>query len=405
MKNIGLFLLMILFSTALVAEVSKPIQKPKVCLNMIVKNETDVICRCLESVLPIIDYWVIVDTGSTDGTQDLIKSFMKKNNKPGELHERPWKNFGHNRNEALILAKGKGDYIFFIDADEYLQYEPTFKLPMLEKDFYYVTIHHANTLYCRNLLIKNDLDWKWVGVLHEVVYSEQAKTFDTLKGVGNIYTTEGARSKDPQKYLKDAAILEQGLIDEPGNSRYVFYLAQSYRDAGVKDKALENYKRRIAMGGWDQEVYWSYLRVAELKVGLNYPKEEVVQSFKEAFDYRRSRVEPLYNLAHYYREAGDFKSCYEVASIASTIPESDDILFVQQWMTDYGIDLEKSIAAYWLGDYKECQTISVELLKKVSLPDNVRDCIKANLGFANSKLLEQISEQSSNKKEELLHAK
>src|SRR5690606_5138351 len=107
--------------------------------------ETDVICRCLESMLPIIDYWVIVDTGSTDGTQAMIKNFMKEKGVPGELHERPWKNFGHNRNEALTLAKGKADYIVFIDADEYFHYEPGFKLPQLTKDFYYVNISHANS--------------------------------------------------------------------------------------------------------------------------------------------------------------------------------------------------------------------------------------------------------------------
>ena len=76
---------------------------------MIVKNEKDVIVRCLESVKPVIDYWVIVDTGSTDGTQKIIKKELK--DIPGELYERPWKNFGENRSEAFNLAKGKGDFI------------------------------------------------------------------------------------------------------------------------------------------------------------------------------------------------------------------------------------------------------------------------------------------------------
>src|SRR5258708_9713159 len=89
-----------------------------ICLNMIVKNEAPVIRRCLDSVRPLIDHWVIVDTGSTDGTRDIIRDCLR--DVPGELHERPWKNFAHNRNEALALARGHGDYVFLIDADEVL---------------------------------------------------------------------------------------------------------------------------------------------------------------------------------------------------------------------------------------------------------------------------------------------
>ena len=64
--------------------------QPTICLTMIVKNESQVIRRCIDSVKDYISYWVIVDTGSTDGTQDLIKEIMTEYNIPGELHERPW---------------------------------------------------------------------------------------------------------------------------------------------------------------------------------------------------------------------------------------------------------------------------------------------------------------------------
>ena len=80
-----------------------------ITLCMIVKDEARVIERCLASVLPLIDYWVIVDTGSTDGTQEKIRKFFENVGIPGELHERPWKDFGHNRSEALELARSKAD--------------------------------------------------------------------------------------------------------------------------------------------------------------------------------------------------------------------------------------------------------------------------------------------------------
>lgn len=78
---------------------------------MIVKDEKNVIKRCLASVRDLIDYWVIVDTGSMDGTQEIIRDFLREI--PGELHERPWVNFEHNRNGALELARHRADYLFY----------------------------------------------------------------------------------------------------------------------------------------------------------------------------------------------------------------------------------------------------------------------------------------------------
>ena len=71
----------------------------------------------------------------------------------------------------------------------------------------------------------------------------------------------GGRSQVPEseKYARDANTLEQALLQEPGNARYAFYLAQSYRDAGQLEKALAAYERRATMGGFEQEVYISLL--------------------------------------------------------------------------------------------------------------------------------------------------
>ncbi|MGH3102149.1 MAG: glycosyltransferase, partial [Thermoleophilia bacterium] len=109
-----------------------------VCLNMIVKDEAPVIARCLTSVRPLIDSWVIVDTGSTDGTQEIVRDVLA--DLPGELIDRPWRDFGSNRTEALQLARGRADYVFVIDADEVVALDPEFELPQLTADVYLVTI-------------------------------------------------------------------------------------------------------------------------------------------------------------------------------------------------------------------------------------------------------------------------
>ena len=97
---------------------------------MIVKNEAPVIRRCLNSVLPIIDRWVIVDTGSGDGTQEVIREHLR--NVPGALFERPWRDFASNRSEALELARPNGDYTLIIDADDELKIPENFGMPYLE---------------------------------------------------------------------------------------------------------------------------------------------------------------------------------------------------------------------------------------------------------------------------------
>lgn len=366
-----------------------------ICLNMIVKDEKDVIERCLASVLPIIDYWVIVDTGSSDGTQDIIRNFMAKNDVKGELHERPWINFGHNRNEALALAKDKGDYVFFIDADEYLEYKPDFKRPKLDKDYYYINISCYGTDLGKVQLINNHKDWKWVGVLHEVIALSNSRTRGSLEKVVNVYTTDGARSKDPKKYQKDAEILEAGLIAEPNNERYLFYLGQSYKNAGNPVAAILNYEKRIEKGGWQEEVFYSMLDIARLQQLLKEPKEKIIKSYTRAFTYRPTRVEPLYYLANFYRQNEDFDMAYQVAKMSETIPPSQDALFVERWVEDYGLPIEISVSAYWTGRHKECKEICEKLLKK-EIPEDIRELVQANLEFADEKIKGQMLEDITN---------
>src|SRR5919109_4739906 len=117
---------------------------PSICLCMIVKDEAQVIERCLGSARGLIDSWVICDTGSTDGTQELITRALQ--GVPGELHERPWVDFGHNRSELMRLARGRADYLLLIDADMTVSFERD-DLGELEADSY--MLRHAGELEYR----------------------------------------------------------------------------------------------------------------------------------------------------------------------------------------------------------------------------------------------------------------
>lgn len=349
----------------------------RICLNMIVKNEASIIKRCLASVKPLISYWIIVDTGSSDGTQAVIKEYMQ--DIPGELHERDWVDFAHNRSEALQLAKNKADYLLFIDADETLIFSEDFTLPQLHHDMYYVPMEFHGTKYSKALLVNNHLPWIWKGVLHEYVTCNQSISYDHLKGISNHVSSDGNRSKDPLKYQKDAAILEKALEEDPTNARYMFYLAQSYRDAEDFPHALKKYADRVNMGEWDQEVFWSMLQIGKIQELLNMEEKTVLDSYWNSYLYRPSRIEPLYYITHFHRCKENYVAGYNAARRALTTHESTDTLFVEQWIYDYGLMLEFSVCAYWCKQYTEALLASYLLLNRKNLPNNIREIIHANL--------------------------
>lgn len=356
------------------------IGRAKVCLNMIVKNESKVIRRCLASTRPFVDTWLIVDTGSTDGTQGIIRDYFA--DVPGELHERPWRNFGANRTEALELAQNRADFTLIIDADEVLAVAPDFAPGALDLDAYQLRTELGELTYYRTQLIRSRLPWRWEGVLHEYLECDVPFTQGKLEGIVNRPTPDGARSNDPQKYLKDAALLEEALKHEPTNARYVFYLAQSYRDSGLVEAAVKHYKRRIELGGWQEEVWYSMFQVARLNEIAERPQEEVLSAYLEAYDARPSRAETLAALARYYRLKSKYALAHLFAKQAVALPPPSDLLFVDASVYAWRARDECSIAAYYLGNHDEALELTAALLADPRLPESERARVTANREFS-----------------------
>lgn len=360
----------------------------RICLNMIVKNEAHVIARCLASVRPLIDRWVIVDTGSSDGTQDLIRRLLA--DVAGELHERPWKDFGHNRSEAIELARGHGDYLFTIDADEVLLLPADFERPKLEADAYALSVSYGNLRYDRVCLIDSRLPWRWVGVLHEYLDCGRPVERPLLPGPMVQVHSDGARSRQEVqvKYAADARVLEAALRDDPDNPRYVFYLAQSYRDSDQREAALAAYERRAGMAGWDEEVWYSLYQAALLAESLGHPADSVLGRYLRAFEQRPHRGgETLGQLARYCRESNRHATARLFAAQAMAIaPPTGDGLFVDQSWYQWRCRDEYAVASYWSGDAATCQRECLALLADPALPADQADRVRANLEFAERKL-------------------
>ena len=206
------------------------VKEKTITLVMIVKNESAVITRCFDSVKDYIDYWVICDTGSTDGTQKLIRKYFKKAKIPGELHEHKWKNFGHNRSLAIKKAKGKSDYSLLLDADFIFKIKDKEFKKTINADGYQIK-YEGGLDYRQMLFVKADFDWNYVGVTHEYLNCPLVKNIKSLDAFTIDHLCDGGSRSD--KFERDIEMILGGLKEEPDNQRYIAlmiaynYLVQS----------------------------------------------------------------------------------------------------------------------------------------------------------------------------------
>lgn len=354
---------------------------PEICLVMIVRDEAHVIERCLASVRPMIRRWCIVDTGSKDDTPAIIQRTLA--DLDGGLHHREWVDFGHNRSEAMRLAFGMGEWLLLIDADEELSIDADFHWPeRSDVDAWQIRQRMSGgTEFDLPRLLRADRRWFFEGVLHESLACDSPFRQAVLPGLsqwGHFDSARNQRSKR-DKYLADAALLRKALNDEPGNTRYQFYLAQSLRDAGEIDSALEAYRKRIAMGGWEEEVFYSLFEVARLLEQRGAPHADVGQAYLSAWNRRPGRSEPLVELARIHRQKGEHALAHLFARRAFEIPRPDDVLFVDATVYAWRAQDELSVACYWMGESDRAAQLAGDLLASGRLPASELERVRRNL--------------------------
>jgi tetratricopeptide (TPR) repeat protein len=350
---------------------------------MIVRNEAAVIERCLRSVRPHVQGWAIADTGSTDGTQDIIRRMMA--DLPGELIERPWVDFATNRNQALELARKYGDYALIIDADEVLEADPGFSWGgALGEPGYLLEFVYGPTRYRRTALPKLDADWRWEGVLHESLVRPQLTDVPVLPGLRIHVHSDGVRSRLPpeEKFGRDAEVLRRALDADPDNTRYAFYLAQSLRDAGQWHEAIAAYEKRAAMGGWDEEVYYSRLQAATLRERTGGAYAQVVVAYLDAIDHSPLRAEALCDFARYLRQNKRYALARQFAQAASRLQVPPGVLILDSTVYEWRARDELAVACFLLGDGSESARLWSELLADKRLPVAERERIQSNFAAA-----------------------
>lgn len=312
-------------------------------LSMIVKNESHVILRVLNSVASIIDYWVVVDTGSTDGTQDLIKNFFAEKGIPGELIETEWVDFSHARNISLNAVESKVDYGMWIDADEEMVLSPGFnKEKMLsgESDSYSITTVYGRVDYTRKNIWKTKMGFSWNGPIHELLSSPNERTGAIADNVKVIVRAEGHSWQNiKEKYAAHAEILAE-YTKVNSDPRWIFYTAQSYRDCQNYEKSIEWYRKRAqVLDGFLEEIYISRLMIAQLSEIIGKSKSECTILYQEAHATDPVRGEAIKGLIKMYQRLQDWENAYIYSlygiRYSGNNPYPNRILFIDKTLYEF----------------------------------------------------------------------
>ena len=361
-------------------------KKPyRLAISQIVKDEAHVIERMLNSIKSIIDCAVFVDTGSTDGTQDVIKKWGETNNIPVFVYDRPFDNFENSRNHAMQMVKDKSEYAFWLDADETIEIDSKFDKHKLDKDLYMFNTYIGAMKYTRNECWNTSKSFRWYGPVHEfIICDDRDITSGLMEGITVKVKMDGGSWKGniPDKYKKHSAILEDYIDNKDRNARWVFYTAQSYHDsATIPDNKLENderlrrslkyYRERVNRNdGYEEERFYSQFRIGTIMRAIEEPWYLTQQELLKAYSMDPLRAEPIKVIIDYYLSVGEWNlaylySTFAMANFHNKNPYPTRLLFVDESLYIWRFLEVHAAACFYTNKKEEGKNIYRELLQKI----------------------------------------
>ena len=342
-----------------------------IILLLMIKNEEKIIERCLLNALSFVDAISILDTGSTDNTLQVCRDVLSACNKPYKINIENFKNFGYNRSVSFKKAVDfcnelnwdpENTYALAIDADMNIVVSDTFKTFHMTSNGYKLIQSNGNLRYFNTRFMKCSYPWECIGSTHE--YWSGDPTLNIPKEIFYIDDKNDGGCKS-DKFERDVRLLTEELNENPNNPRVNFYLAQSFKDLGQYEKSISQYKKRIELGGWHEEVWYSHYQIAKCYQSLN-DIEQMEFWANKAFNFNPNRSEPLYYLTRYFREVSQHHKAYHYYLKGRNIPyPKNDILFIEDSVYNGLFDYENTILSFYIHN-KSPQNLLLDVVSYIN---------------------------------------
>jgi hypothetical protein len=358
-------------------------KKPNLALVMIVKNEAASIREIIESVRGQIDTYVIVDTGSTDGTEAIARKAL--DGIPGEIISEPFVDFAITRNRSLELAASKAVFGLLLSGDETLV-DPDQQVKRFCAETrnrrgdgaWNIAIVTQGTRFASTRLVRLDAGWHYVGEVHEVlVHGQRPPPRQWIEGCHIVHSGTADPDRKRLRLYRDLEILREKVRKNPADTRSQFYQAQTISDLGMHAQALQAYERRVKMGvGFLEEQYEAAFRMARTALILGNPWPDIQQLYLEAHTIDPRRAEPIYQIANFWKQQKAWPVCWMLASYGAEIPYPKDcVMFVDQDVYRYQLAELASISGFYVGQFERSRRYAEQAL--AARPDDQR--LKENL--------------------------
>ncbi len=325
------------------------------------KESPHIVRRALESVRGLVSGYVI-STEPGDMLAVYLLDLFREWGVNGHVFQFARVNGAQMRTHLFAEAAGYArewccDYLLNLDADDEIRADPGFVwfppdngsaecIDLLTED--------QGSVYPFPRLFRVGLPWIWQGVLHEtpIVDQGRCKHPDPLHGLTYV---KHMSPRPISHYAEHARQLAGDLARDPNQPREVFYLAQSYKDAGQPEMAIYFYRQRLTMQGSAAERFTSQLRIGQL-LGFLGQIDQAIEALTAAHEMQPQRAEPVYHLAACHRVAGRWSTALLYARLACHLPlPHGQSGMVARDVYDWRAPLEMAVASLATGDTKSAR--------------------------------------------------